>query len=550
SLEGKTNSDGLDLLGSRFGIQPHLDIRRLKSKSCKRIASMYGLTEPLTRKTTMAKNGHGYTRWSSRATISKRIPRSSPAKCLSALLRHSQIQFVFHFAISYPAGISTLPYQTAGGDEIQTYPLANHPKLEFLWKHVIPRAPQGGGTTCKNEEATTAKFKLPKPKGHTFGIVIVDSKEYESLSKVIHRQWPASLVSHPMFSAFISSLHLNFRIDRIHQHIKTEIRRVEARTGHHYFACHVTSLIAVMLGRLRISIDSTIKAHWSLAFEIIPRRVNDPLSRERLKRAINGVLEDHCLHHGVACVGEEGELRRHDYAEFNKDKRGKSTSNLTYKARIKSLFTKQLYNTGALFFSEHLTKQATKQNIPNIPNRKVLDNGKLAIEKACCASTASRKHFEVIVIKRAEYIDGGASNNNSSSIALDEARAMSSWTKPEVAAVISLGCGEKIKPGLLGGSPLAIGTLMALARRVTNMEKTHENTENVCQQAGTPYSRLNVKPLQRHSGLRKIKMGHYKKKSKKLLSGQRQIPSERTYHPSISTYSLRLGWAEQERQPR
>uniref|UniRef100_A0A8H7N9M2 Uncharacterized protein n=1 Tax=Bionectria ochroleuca TaxID=29856 RepID=A0A8H7N9M2_BIOOC len=165
----------------------------------------------------------------------KRIPRSSLEKCLWALLSHSQLQFAFDFAMSYPAGISALPFRVVGDDEIHTYTLANHPKLAFLWKHVIPRSPKCGDTTCKNEEADMTELRLLKPDGYTFGIVFVDSQEYENLSKLLHHQWSTNLVSHPMFPAFISSLHLNFRINRIHQHIKTETRRVEARTGHHCF---------------------------------------------------------------------------------------------------------------------------------------------------------------------------------------------------------------------------------------------------------------------------------------------------------------------------
>ncbi|KAK7226405.1 hypothetical protein V2G26_014408 [Clonostachys chloroleuca] len=138
--------------------------------------------------------------------------------------------------MSYPAGMCALPCQAAGGDEIHTYTLANHPKLAFLWKHVILRASKCYGTTFKDDEAEMSELGLAtKPDGYTFGVVFVDSKEYENLSKLIHHQWPTNIVSHPMFPAFISSLHLNFRIDRIHQHIKTETRRVEARTGHHCF---------------------------------------------------------------------------------------------------------------------------------------------------------------------------------------------------------------------------------------------------------------------------------------------------------------------------
>ncbi|CAH0049776.1 unnamed protein product [Clonostachys solani] len=165
----------------------------------------------------------------------KKTARSSPGTCLSALLSHSQLQFAFDYAMSYPAGVSALPCQAAGGDEIHTYTLANHPKLALLWKHVIPRALECDDTTFQDEEAALTKLGLTKPSGHTFGIIFVDSKEYENLSKLIHRQWSTNLVSHPMFLALISSLHLNFRIDSIHQRIKTEIRRVEARTGHHCF---------------------------------------------------------------------------------------------------------------------------------------------------------------------------------------------------------------------------------------------------------------------------------------------------------------------------
>ncbi|CAI6095735.1 unnamed protein product [Clonostachys chloroleuca] len=261
-------------------------------------------------------------------------------------------------------------------------------------------------------------------------------------------------------------------------------------------------LIAVMLGRLRMSVDDAIKAYWNLGANIFPPGVILPSQRrERLKKAINSVIQSHCLCHQDMgpCVGEEEELRQHDYAEFSDHNYPKDKRNLTCKAALVA------------------QKRGGESNEP-------------AIWKACCASTAPRKHFGVMVIKDAQYIDGGADNNNPSVIALNEARVMSRSTEPKVAAMIRLGCGEKIKPGWLGDSPFTISTLKALTRRVTDTEKTHQNTQMFCQQAGTPYFRFNVKPYQGNSGLKKIKMDHCKKKSRQpwwMFGGQRQIPGEK-----------------------
>ncbi|CAH0049777.1 unnamed protein product, partial [Clonostachys solani] len=297
-------------------------------------------------------------------------------------------------------------------------------------------------------------------------------------------------------------------------------------------------LIAVMLGRLRMSVDDAIKAYWNLGANIFPPRVILPSQRrERLKRAINSVIQSHCLCHqaGGPCVGEQEELRQHDYAEFSDDnyRKNKSTRNLTCKA---ALVTQRRGggDSNEVYLFRTYNNTINRPSIQNIPNPKLLDKSKLSIWKACCASTASRKHFGVMVIKDAQYIDGGADNNNPSGIALDEARAVSRSTEPKVAAMISLGCGEKIKPGWLGGSPFTIATLKALTRRVTDTEKTHQNTKKACQQAGTPYFRFNVKPYQRNSGLKKIKMDHCKKKSKKpwwMFGGQMQIPDEKEMPP-------------------
>ncbi|CAG9938242.1 unnamed protein product [Clonostachys rosea f. rosea IK726] len=289
-------------------------------------------------------------------------------------------------------------------------------------------------------------------------------------------------------------------------------------------------LIAVMLGRLRMSVDDAIKAYWNLGANIFPPGVILPSQRrERLKKAINSVIQSHCLCHQDKgpCVGEEEELRQHDYAEFSDHNYPKDKRNLTCKAAL--VAQKRGGDSNEVYLFRTYNNKLNKHGI-QVPNAKLLDEAKLAIWKACCASTASRKHFGVMVIKDAQYIDGGADNNNPSGIALNEARAMSRSTEPKVAAMISLGCGEKIKPGWLGGSPFTIATLKALTRRVTDTEKTHQNTQMFCQEAGTPYFRFNVKPYQGNSGLKKIKMDHRKKKSKQpwwMFGGHRQITGEK-----------------------
>lgn len=77
-------------------------------------------------------------------------------------------------------------------------------------------------------------------------------------------------------------------------------------------------LIAVMLGRLRMSVDESIKAYWRLgAYIFWPRRYVRSYSARRLRKAIIRVVEEHCGCHaeGEHCRGENELLKQYDYAE-------------------------------------------------------------------------------------------------------------------------------------------------------------------------------------------------------------------------------------------
>lgn len=155
----------------------------------------------------------------------------SSGQQLLRTLAHFNLQLAYDYVMSCPAGLSRLPCQMKTQQCDHTYTVANHPKLAMLWKHKV-RMPST--VTAVDQTGTLLQVTTPD----TLGVVFVGAKEFGYMRDLMQYQWSSNLVTHAMFPAFIAGLHLASRVDRIQQHIKGEIRKIEVRTGHHCFNSH------------------------------------------------------------------------------------------------------------------------------------------------------------------------------------------------------------------------------------------------------------------------------------------------------------------------
>ncbi|KAK0613695.1 hypothetical protein B0T14DRAFT_539446 [Immersiella caudata] len=136
--------------------------------------------------------------------------RHSPStRELQQLLAAWNLQSGYDYALSCYAGVAALPPQHGARIFTATY----HPKLAMAWTHAII-----DGTPEVNM------------------VVFAEGEERKELLLALKSQWSSSFVSHPMFPAFLCSLMLSQELDITLDDIKTVVRNVEARTGHHRFS--------------------------------------------------------------------------------------------------------------------------------------------------------------------------------------------------------------------------------------------------------------------------------------------------------------------------
>ncbi|KAK3343553.1 hypothetical protein B0T25DRAFT_614708 [Lasiosphaeria hispida] len=135
--------------------------------------------------------------------------RASPStRDLQRLLATWDLQDGYDYALSCFAGVSALP--TRGDTRVFT--VTYHPKLAMSWSHTV-----SDGVPC------------------TQVVVFAEGEERTELLGALKSKWAPSLVSHPMFPAFLCSLMLSQEMDTTLDDIKGTVREVEARTGHHRF---------------------------------------------------------------------------------------------------------------------------------------------------------------------------------------------------------------------------------------------------------------------------------------------------------------------------
>lgn len=135
--------------------------------------------------------------------------RTSPSnRDLDQLLTTWDLKEGYNYALSSYAGVAALPSETHARIFTATY----HPKLAAAWSYAII---DGVPTT--------------------HAVIFAESEERAELHRALKSKWSLALVGHAMFPAFLCSLMLSQELDTTFEDIKTVVRNVEARTGHHRF---------------------------------------------------------------------------------------------------------------------------------------------------------------------------------------------------------------------------------------------------------------------------------------------------------------------------
>ncbi|KAK4225416.1 acyl transferase/acyl hydrolase/lysophospholipase [Podospora fimiseda] len=297
-------------------------------------------------------------------------------------------------------------------------------------------------------------------------------------------------------------------------------------------------LVAILLGRLRMSIDDAIKSYWRLGNyifypgrqEVSPHFPYLLYDSKKLERAIKETVWEHCDSHprGTECNPTTERLRQYDYAEEDDANCDSDPSRQNYTCKVAVVAQKRtkLGQMPHLFRSYNHSTRAHVRNDYN-PDGDMTNSagGKVTIVEACRATSASPLHFKRMKIYPDTFIDGGAGHNNPSKIAWNEALYMSHLkdaTQRDVAALISLGCGEKREEGHNNFK----GLLKTLTRSVAEISATHhvhDYMETICDNAQirTPYFRFNVTSPSSSSssssrkGLSDIGLAECKKETKK-----------------------------------
>ncbi|KAK0667087.1 hypothetical protein QBC41DRAFT_141953 [Cercophora samala] len=136
--------------------------------------------------------------------------RSGPStRILDQLADTWGLRSAMDYARSSFAGVSACPVR----DDSTVFTITYHPKLAVSWSHAVHST-----KTCQ-----------------THAIIFAEGEERAELSRILKSTWGATLSADAMFPALVCSLMLAHELDSTLDDIKTVVREVEARTGHHRF---------------------------------------------------------------------------------------------------------------------------------------------------------------------------------------------------------------------------------------------------------------------------------------------------------------------------
>lgn len=150
--------------------------------------------------------------------------RQSPSTgVLATILESWGLEQASDYSRSSYAGVTALPPR---GDTWK-FTVTYHPKIALAWSS----STIGGAT-------------------HTQAVAFTGTEQRTEILNILASRWRPDAVSHPVFPAFLCSLVLSGEFDDTVEGIKSDVREVEVRTGHHRFSHRQERPAAGELGNL------------------------------------------------------------------------------------------------------------------------------------------------------------------------------------------------------------------------------------------------------------------------------------------------------------
>ncbi|KAJ7109063.1 acyl transferase/acyl hydrolase/lysophospholipase, partial [Mycena crocata] len=240
-------------------------------------------------------------------------------------------------------------------------------------------------------------------------------------------------------------------------------------------------IIAIMLGRLRMSVEQAIECYDALSGEIFrkSKRIGDgKYSATTLEKMIKNIVEDRAGDSETPLL-DDGALG------------GKC------RVFVCAMSAHNLNAKKAVLFRSY----PSPKNVPI----------SCTIWQAARATSAAPTFFKRALIgpptRPEPFIDGGVGQNNPTEQLLSEAEAI--FPGQKVACLISIGTGqpgtiEVRKPGVFERNVVAVGTIKAMVAMATDCEETAERMEKRFEDRPKTYFRFNV-----DRGLQKVKLGDW-----------------------------------------
>ncbi|OCK86885.1 FabD/lysophospholipase-like protein [Cenococcum geophilum 1.58] len=254
-------------------------------------------------------------------------------------------------------------------------------------------------------------------------------------------------------------------------------------------------LIAIMLGRLRMGVDDSIKQYWILANKIfVPpkkRRYFQHYSRRKVQDAAREAVIQHCRCHpnNGPCTGYEL-LRQHDYAEGVN--RTCKVAVVTVRDGGATTFQKEKSADITTLFRSY--DHSARPSVIGLEyNPRVLQRSVLTIPTACSCTSAAPSYFKSVEVNGRRYIDGGVEENNPAKVAWNEALQMvnpgglPAQLFPK--ALVSIGTGRTKAQSRFGWTSFVQWTV----KNITETQRNHNDvTGFAAAQPGSSYFRFDV----------------------------------------------------------
>ena len=234
-------------------------------------------------------------------------------------------------------------------------------------------------------------------------------------------------------------------------------------------ASDIPSLIALMLGRMRLSVQEAIDAYLRFAQQVFgnPRHLRwTKYSAQTFEKVLKGVLTDHCKCAEGNCYGENERMRQPDWG-WSQQRRCMTTV-VAQRAQPK----RQVEETWLFRSYDHLPDDALEAGDRMNPG---YADDEVRIWQVARATTAAPGFFPQMKIGNDPYMDGGVGANNPSDLAWHNARQASRAENPRIAILVSLGTG-KLKKRSRFGVYRNIPALYRYGRhKITDTQTVHQH---------------------------------------------------------------------------